>query len=109
MALADLGDLLAAKRVLVRVDFNVPLDDAGPGSPTTAASPPPCRPSGTCSTPGRAIVMSHLGQPEGRPAPTARTPFRMDRVAERLRELLGRPVTRSMRWSAPAVRRRPRS
>jgi phosphoglycerate kinase len=37
-----------------------------------------------------AVVMSHLGRPQGDPAKYA--PFRMDRVAERLRELLGKPV-----------------
>src|SRR5262249_51157939 len=37
-----------------------------------------------------AIVMSHLGRPKGDPAKD--TAFRMDKVAERLGQLLGRPV-----------------
>ncbi len=36
--------------------------------------------------------MSHLGRPTGDSAADA--PFRMDRVAERLQEVLGRPVTK---------------
>src|SRR5262249_57174251 len=37
-----------------------------------------------------AVVMSHLGRPKGDPAKDA--PFKMDRVAARLKELLGSPV-----------------
>ena len=39
---------------------------------------------------GSLILVSHLGRPTGDPAADA--PFRMDRVAARLQELLGRPV-----------------
>jgi phosphoglycerate kinase len=39
---------------------------------------------------GSAIVMSHLGRPKADPKKDA--PFTMDRVAQRLRELLSRPV-----------------
>ena len=82
--LADLRDL-KGKRVLVRVDFNVPLDEQPATSPTTAASAAPCRPSATCSTPApRVIVMSHLGRPEGRPRRKDAL-LTMDRVADRLR------------------------
>src|SRR5262249_35233172 len=39
------------------------------------------------------ILVSHLGRPTGDPAADA--PFRMDTVAVRLRELIGRPVVRT--------------
>ena len=53
------------KRVLVRVDFNVPLDDGG--SPTTRGSARRCRRSRRCARGARALVLvSHLGRPKGR-------------------------------------------
>src|SRR3954471_11774166 len=87
--IADLNDL-SGRRVLIRVDFNVPLESDGTISNDRRirAAVPTIRyvlDHGAC-----AIVMSHLGRPTGDPAKDA--PFRMDRVAERLRELLGRPV-----------------
>jgi phosphoglycerate kinase len=87
--LADLPDL-HGKRVLIRVDFNVPLDADGniTNDRRIRAALPTIRTvldAGAC-----AIVMSHLGRPKGDPAKDA--PLRMDRVAERLRQLLGKPV-----------------
>jgi phosphoglycerate kinase len=87
--LSDLKDL-AGKKVLVRVDFNVPLDPAGNitndrrirgALPTLKA---------VLDAGAAAIVMSHLGRPKGDPKKDA--PFKMDHVAKRLQELLGRPV-----------------
>src|SRR5262245_8771239 len=81
----DLPDL-RGKRVLVRVDFNVPQDDAGnitndrrikAAVPTLQKLP---------DAGAAVIVMSHLGRPKGDPKKDA--PFKMDRVAERLSELL---------------------
>jgi phosphoglycerate kinase len=87
--LADLPDL-KGKRVLVRVDFNVPLDAAGTvtNDRRIRAALPTLR--ALLDAGASAIVMSHLGRPKGDPKKDA--PFRMDRVAERLRRLLGRPV-----------------
>jgi phosphoglycerate kinase len=87
--LADLRDL-RGKRVLVRVDFNVPLDSAGAitNDRRIRAALPTIQ--YLLDAGASAIVMSHLGRPKGDPKKDA--PFRMNRVADRLRELLGRPV-----------------
>src|SRR5262249_49670589 len=78
------------KRVLVRVDFNVPLDAAGniTNDRRIRAALPTIR--HVLDAGGSAIVMSHLGRPKGDPVKDA--PFRMDRVAERLGQLLSRTV-----------------
>ncbi len=87
--LKDLPDL-HGKRVLIRVDFNVPLDAAGnvTNDRRIQAAVPTIR--HVLDAGGSAVVMSHLGRPKGDPKKDA--PFRMDRVAQRLGELLGRPV-----------------
>src|SRR5919199_3094131 len=87
--LTDLKNL-AGQRVLIRVDFNVPLESDGTISNDRRirAAVPTIR--YVLDHGAAAIVMSHLGRPKGDPAKDA--PFTMDRAAERLRELLGRPV-----------------
>ena len=85
--LASLGDL-RGKRVLVRSDLNVPLDgtritDDG----RVRASVPTI--SELAEAGARVIVCAHLGRPKG--APEDR--YSLAPVADRLAELLGRPVT----------------
>jgi phosphoglycerate kinase len=82
----DLHDL-RGKRVLVRVDFNVPQDAAG--NITNDRRIRSAVPTLKRLLDGGAavIVMSHLGRPKGDPKKDA--VFRMDRVAQRLGELLG--------------------
>jgi phosphoglycerate kinase len=91
--LADLGDL-QGKRVLIRVDFNVPLDKK------TGDIKNDRRIRGALPTikqlldRGAAVIaMSHLGRPSGDAAKDA--PLRMDKVAARFGELLGRPVKKA--------------
>src|SRR6202035_2711830 len=87
--LADLPNL-QGKRVLVRVDFNVPLDAAG--NITNDRRIRGALPTLKKLLDGVAalIVMSHLGRPKGDPKKDA--PYRMNHAAERLIELLNKPV-----------------
>jgi phosphoglycerate kinase len=98
--LQDVPDL-RGKRVLVRVDFNVPLDAAGnvTNDRRIRAALPALR--HILDAGGSAIVMSHLGRPKGDPRKDA--PFTMDRVAARLGELLGRPVKKVNEVVGPEV------
>lgn len=79
---------LKGKRVLVRVDFNVPLDDNRNITDDTRIreSLPTIRK--ILKDGGRAILMSHLGRPKGKPRPE----FSLKPVAARVSELLGTPV-----------------
>src|SRR6266849_4053877 len=87
--LADLGDL-SGKRVLIRVDFNVPLDELGnvTNDRRIRAALPTIQ--SVLNAGASAIVMSHLGRPTGDPQKDVH--FRMDRVGKRLDELLRKPV-----------------
>src|SRR3712207_5418675 len=79
---------LEGKRALVRVDFNVPLDDARSITDDTrirAAVPTIqyLRDHGAS-----VVLMSHLGRPKKGPSDE----LQLDPVARRLEELLGRSV-----------------
>ncbi len=79
-----------SKRVLVRLDFNVPFDSNGnitDDRRIRAALPTIKR---LLDGGGRLILMSHLGRPKG--GPDDRTKFSLAPVARRLGELLGKPV-----------------
>jgi phosphoglycerate kinase len=93
---------LRGKRVVIRVDFNVPLDEAGniTNDRRIRAALPTIK--HVLDAGGSAIVMSHLGRPKGDPKKDA--PFRMDKVAQRLRELLGKPVRKVDEVVGPAVK-----
>jgi phosphoglycerate kinase len=92
---------LPGKRVLIRVDFNVPLDDGGniTNDRRIRAAVPTIR--HVLDAGGSAIVMSHLGRPKGDPRKD--TIFRMDKVAARLQELLGKPVRKVDEVVGPAM------
>lgn len=99
--LRTLRDLeVAGRRVLVRVDYNVPLqgerilDDARlrESLPTIEY---------LLAHQAKIILLSHLGRPAGKVVPE----LRLDPIARRLAELLGRPVTKLNDCIGPEVSR----
>jgi phosphoglycerate kinase len=91
-SLASLGEAdLRGKRVLVRVDFNVPQDDAGAITDDTrirAALPTIAflRDLGA-----KVILAAHFGRPKGQ----VNEGMRLTQVAARLSDLLGVPVEKT--------------
>lgn len=88
--LADLGDL-TGKRVLIRVDFNVPMDKktgAITNDRRVRAALPTIR--ALLDKGASVIAMSHVGRPSGDPAKDAI--LKMDKIAARFGELLGQSV-----------------
>ncbi len=79
----DLGD----KRVLVRVDFNVPIKNGEVTDDTRIVRALPTI-RYLLSEGAHPVLISHLGRPKGEPDPK----YAMDPVAAKLRELLGEPV-----------------
>jgi len=95
----DLGDL-AAQTVLVRCDFNVPLEDGRISDDLRiTATAPTLR---ELLEKGATLVLcSHLGRPKGRPVDS----LRLDPIAERLREVLGQDVYKLDQAVGPDVQR----
>ncbi len=86
----SINDLnLKDKRVLVRVDFNVPLDEnlKITDDIRIVSSLPTIKK--IISDGGKAILMSHLGRPKGKVNPK----YSLKPAAEKLSELLGKNVT----------------
>lgn len=101
MSKKSLYDLdLKGRRVLMRVDFNVPLDKAS-GAVANDARIRAALPTieAVLARGGRPVLMSHLGRPDGAPDPKGS----LKPVALRLSELLGRPVRMAPDCIGPEV------
>src|SRR5579862_1791297 len=101
MAKLSIKDLdLTGKRVFIRVDFNVPLANAGQeitSDKRIRASLPTIK---YALEHGAGVVLaSHLGRPKGKP----NGEMSMKPVAKKLEELLGTPVALAPECVGPAV------
>jgi len=91
---------LRGKKVLVRVDFNVPVKDGEVTDDTRIRRALPTI-RYLLQRGARVALISHLGRPKGEPDPR----YRMDPVARRLEELLGEPVRKLDAATGPEVGR----
>ena len=91
-SLASLSaDELRGKRVLVRVDFNVPLNDAGAITDDTRIRAALPTINDLTGKGARVILSAHFGRPKGQ----VNEAMRLTPVAARLSELLGKSVVKT--------------
>jgi phosphoglycerate kinase len=98
---------LKGRRVFLRVDFNVPLDQGVIGDDTRIRASLPTLQYALDAGAACVVLASHLGRPKGKPNPA----MSLGPVAARLGELTGRPVIFAGACVGPAaedaVRRAP--
>ena len=86
------------KTVLLRVDFNVPIENGRVGDDTRVrASLPTIR--HLLGQGAKLVLCSHLGRPKGKPEPK----YSLAPVAKHLQTLLGKPVAFSPEIVGPAA------
>lgn len=76
------------KKVLVRVDFNVPLDDNGNVTDTNRIEAAKATIEKITKDGGVAILMSHLGRPKGE----VNAKYSLKQIVSKTEEILGQPV-----------------
>lgn len=79
---------LSGKRVLVRVDFNVPIEDGKITDDTRITAALPTLMTILEANPKNMVLMSHLGRPKDKPEPE----FSLEPVSVMLKQALGRNV-----------------
>ena len=89
---------LRGKRVFMRVDFNVPLNDGAVTDDTRIRETLPTLKL-AIEKGGRLVLASHLGRPKGGPD----TKYSVQPAAKKLEELLGRPVAFALDCVGPGV------
>jgi phosphoglycerate kinase len=90
---------VASKRVLVRVDFNVPVDEAGAIMDDTRIRAALPTINYLLERKAKVILMSHFGRPKGK----VKDEFRLTKVGERLSQILGKPVKMTSDCIGPEV------
>ena len=100
LTLRDLD--LAGKHVLMRVDFNVPLDEKGEVADDTRIRGSLPSIQYIIDKKAKLILLSHLGRPDGKVVEK----YRLTPVARRLSQLLGRDVLKADDCLGPEVERR---
>ena len=89
MAKKTIADVdVAGKKVLMRVDFNVPLDEAGKVTDDRRVRMAVPTIQNVLDRGGSVILMSHLGRPKGEPDPK----FSLKPAADGLAKLIAAPV-----------------
>jgi phosphoglycerate kinase len=102
VAKLTINDLdVRGERVLVRVDFNVPLDKTGGIADDTRIKASLPTLNDLLERGASLVLMSHLGRPKG-----VTENLRLDRVRDRLEVLLGRPVQKTHDCVGPEVEAR---
>lgn len=89
-------DALRGKRVLVRVDYNVPLDESGQITDDTRITSTLPTLDALLQQGAKVILMAHFGRPKGKPEPS----MSLEPVAKRLEELLEGRTVRFVRDTA---------
>lgn len=90
---------LSGKRVLVRVDFNVPVDDQNQITDDTRIRAALPTIQELAAKGAKVILTSHFGRPKG----TVAEKYRLTPVAERLSQLLGQSVSKPSDCIGPEV------